>query len=169
MFTRQGLKVCATVMGILALTAFFSDAARLPAAICLALVLTVPVATRMRDRGVEAAVNSRRWTDPSQAVRFDCLVRRCHGMGRLRWRQVRCVLTDAELATVSYWGRDQTPARTSIKGSRIVAVTSSRAPDGLKAGVFQVIHLELADGSILLLAVDRFTAVAVEGALRAQQ
>jgi hypothetical protein len=167
LFTASGLKVWGALVGILTLTAFLPGAAKLQAALVLALGLTAAVLARLRDPALEAVVQSRRWADPSQAIRFDGVLGRIEGRGRTRWRRVRCLLDGSDLVTTAYSRQHHDPAKTSIGGSRVLAVTSSLAADGVKGGSFRIIHLQLADGSRLMLAVDPFAVAAIEGALKA--
>jgi hypothetical protein len=154
------------IVGIVVIaSALLPTVAKAPVALLLAGVLMAPVVRGLRDPATATAVESLRWRDPTQAVRFDGGVRREDSRGR--WRQVRCVVRGTELMIGSYWRRSRAPQVVSIKSSSVTSVTTSELRDGLKPGLMSVIHLRLANGSTLQLAVDRELAEAVSGTLTA--
>lgn len=158
-------KVWAALGGILVVAILLPAAAKAPVALVLAGVLLVPIVRGLKDPATTEAVGSQRWRDPAQAVRFDGSLRRSGS--RSRWRQVRCLISGAELLVSSYWRRNQPPQVISLNSSEITSVATSTVRDGLKPGLMRIIRLQLADGSTLQLAVDLAVAEAVQGALAA--
>ena len=132
--------------------------AKVPVTLALSITLIGPLLNRSRSLQAAEAAFAGGPVRPGAGARFVGF-RGEETSGRIRWRQVRCVVKGADLEMASYWRRGKAPDVVSMANARVTSTRMSAREDrNLKRGQASIIEFALDNGSSLQLAVDAVIA-----------